>query len=470
MLEYLRNAADKPVAKFLIGILAFSFVGWGVAEWIFGGAMTDTTLVRVGDAEISVQQYNAEKSRELMQLSREDQRAVYTDPGRSAQFTQTVLTKLTTQQMAENRADDLGFVVTDARIAREIREYPEFQVNGQFSTMLFDSVLMNSGYSEAQFADVLRRQVQRGMVLGPMSAPMAVPEFVVRAVYNARNAARNIEYATVKFSEFDVAAPTDDQLQQYYAQNPHVIPESRAVSYVLISGDLSKPDEYDAAYDNARKVEDDIIAGETFAAAAQAHGAKYVSLNSVGADVNLDDAVMNDMMIARAFEMDEGLESEMIETKQGFVIMRVDKITPAHNAEFDVVKKDLVSDWRRAEQKKQAYVRANELLVDLNQNGKLAGKKSVTVSRTSGAPVNVLNDAFRMDAGANSIVESADAFYVMHVGDEIAPKIDTQKMADVRREMTMTVMRNITDDYNAFLLREYPVEIQEKVYERFIKN
>ena len=59
MLEYLRNAADKPLAKVLMFVLIFSFVGWGAAEWIFGGAVRDTTLVRVGNAEISVQQFNS---------------------------------------------------------------------------------------------------------------------------------------------------------------------------------------------------------------------------------------------------------------------------------------------------------------------------------------------------------------------------------------------------------------------------
>ena len=63
MLEYLRNASEKPIAKIMIGILAFSFVGWGVAEWIFGGAAGNNNLMSVGDAEISVQQFSNEKSR-----------------------------------------------------------------------------------------------------------------------------------------------------------------------------------------------------------------------------------------------------------------------------------------------------------------------------------------------------------------------------------------------------------------------
>src|SRR5699024_2915632 len=109
------------------------------------------------------------------------------------------------------------------------------------------------------------------------------------------------------------------------------------------------------------------------------------------------------------------------ETKKGFVIVRVDKVIPAHNAEFDDVREQLVTGWTRAEQRKQAYVRANELLVDLNDGGELAGKKTVTVTRASGAPLDVLSAAFNSEIGTNSIVTAPDAFYVLHIEREIMP-------------------------------------------------
>ena len=118
MLEYLRNAADKPVAKILIGILAFSFVGWGVAEWIFGGAASDTTLVRAGSSEVTIQQFSLEKSRELAAMTREQQRALYADPAQTDALNGRIMSNLTTQAMADSRAADLGFVVSDAQIAR----------------------------------------------------------------------------------------------------------------------------------------------------------------------------------------------------------------------------------------------------------------------------------------------------------------------------------------------------------------
>lgn len=470
MLEYLRNASEKPVAKILISILAFSFVGWGVAEWIFGNVANDNTLVHVGDTEISAQEFNLEKSRALAQLSRDEQRAIYTDTTTQNAFSKQILTKMTTKQMAENRADDLGFVVSDKRIAHEIRSFPEFQVNGEFSTLAFDTVLNNSGYSEAAFADVLRGNVLRSMVLGAVGVDVPVPEFAVRAAYDARYGEREIEYATIKYSDFDVAAPSDEQLAEYYKQNPQIVPETRNVSYVIIPAEMSQPDKYDAGYAIAVKFEDDIIAGEPMADAAKAHGAKYVDLGTFDRDNRPVDKVLTDTMMAKIFDMDAELESEMIETNDGFVFLRVNEITPSHTAEFESVKKSLMGDWKRAEQKKQAYVRANEVLTDFKSNGKLANGKSATVSRTSGAPTDVLVATFRGDAGEKSIVPSSDAFYVLNIKDSIAPKMDTKKMADLRNEMQTMSKSGIMDDYNSFLMRKYPIEINEKIFNRFFQN
>lgn len=466
MLEYLRNAAEKPVAKILIGILAFSFVGWGAAEWIFGNVTGDNTIMSVGDTDVSAQQFNAEKSRALAKMTREDQRVIYADENAQSQFAHDILSRLATQQMAENRANDLGLIVSDKRIAREIREFDEFKDDGVFSSQKFDQVLYNSGYSEAEFADVLRGQILRSQILGAMDVALHVPEFAVVANYNARHALRDIEYATVKYSDFKVANPSDEQLMLFYKQNPQIVPETRSVSYVLVPTDMSKPDKYDQGYALAVKVEDDIIAGETMADAAKKHGAKYVTVSAFVRGAKLKDSVMNDKIVAKIFDMEPNMESEMIETKDGFLFVRVDAVNPEHTAEFESVKQSLVADWKKAEQKKQAYVRANELLVDMNETGKLAGKKTTTVSRTNGAPNDVLVAAFKNQVGQNAIVPGTDAFYVVGVKKATAPQVDKKKMDALRQEMKNMSQDMIQSDYNNFLHREYPVQINDKVYNR----
>ncbi len=470
MLEYLRNASEKLVAKILIAVLAFSFVGWGVAEWIFGASVNDNVVMTVGNADISAQMFNAQRSRALAQLGRDEQRKVYADNESQNAFSKQVMSEIVTQQMTENRARDLGFVVTDKRIANQIRELPDFQNNGAFSAQKFDAVLANSGYSEADFADVLRADTLRSMVLGAMGTPVAVPEFAVQAGFNARYAKRNLEYATVKFNDFKVDNPTDDQLKQFYVQNPTVVPETRSVSYVLVPTEMNQPDKYDAGYATAIKVEDDIIAGETMKDTAKKHGVKFVELKAFARDNRPVDKILTDSMVDKIFDMDAGLESEMIETKDGFLFVRVDKINPEHNANFDDVKKSLVANWKHAEQEKQAYVRANELLVDLKENGALAGKKSAVVSRTSGAPDDVVVAAFANDVGQKVIVPSTDAFYVVNITKNVVPDADAKKSANLRKESENMMQTFIMDDYNSFLMREYPTKVNEKVYNRLFSR
>lgn len=466
MLEYLRNAADKPVAKILIGILAFSFVGWGVAEWVFGSVAGDNALVRVGSEKITISQYNQEKAQEMAKLSKEQQRAVYTDAVAGAAFSNKLMARLTTETMAQNRANDLGFVVTNARVAREIREFPEFQINGQFSSFMFDNLLANSGYTEADFANVLRGQVLRSMVLGGLNVAVPVPNFAVDAAYNARYGLREIEYAVVPYSSFKAGKPTDEQLREFYAQNPHMVEEFRKVSYVLVPAEMSKPDSYDAALGRAQQVEDEIIGGESLAAAAAKHGAKYVALGEFERASRPVDTLLTDKMVDKIFEMEEGIESELIETPKGFVIIRVDKVLPRHNAEYNTVKGRLAGEWANAQQRKQAYVRANEILTAAKAGEKLSGGKVVTVSRTSGAPLKVLMAAFGTNVGDNGIIEDDNAFYVMRVSRAIAPQADKAKKAALRKELENISTRTVADDYNSFLMREYPIKVNQKIYDK----
>ena len=468
MLEYLRNAAEKTWAKILMFVLIFSFVGWGAAEWIFGGATRDMTLLHVGNADISVQQFTDARSRQLSNMSKEEQRAAYTDPAKSAALTQSVMSSLTMNQLALNRAKDLGYAVSDKRIAEEIRSYPQFQANGTFSPWLFDMVLQRSGMTEQDFAMSLRRDILRQLAVGVMTVPVAVPQFAVDAFYNGRYAKREIEYVPVKFADFKVTEPTVEQLKAYYAQNPKIVPEKRSVSYVFVAADMNKPDEYDAGYKKAQQVEDMIISGSSMKEAADKYKIKFVQVPAFARNEKISDKLLSDGLVDKVFAMNAGMESELLELKEGFAILRIDDVQAQHNADFETVQKDLVSGWKKAEQRKNAYVSANEKLVDLNANKALKNSKTATVSRTEGAPLVVLNAAFANRSGTNVIVEDTDAFYVLHVDKNVAPKSDDKKKEEIRKELQNMSGRYVSDDYGQFLKRKYPVKVNQKNFDRFI--
>lgn len=468
MLEYLRNAADKPLAKVLMFVLIFSFVGWGAAEWIFGSSSRDTTLVSVGDADISVQHFNNERSRQLSTMTKDEQRATYTDPAKASALTNTVMSKITIDQLALNRAKDLGFVVSDKRIAEEIKSYSQFQVNGEFSPWMFDMVMQSSGMNEQDIANSLRSDILRNMALGAINVPLNIPQFAVDAAYNARYAKRDVNYFVVKFVDYKVGEPTEEQLKTYYAQNPKIVPETRTVSYVFVAADMAKPDIYDEKFKVAQKIEDMIISGDSMKAAADKHKAKYVKIAKVERGKKLDDKVLTNDLVAKLFSMESGSESELLELKNGFVILRVDDVHAEHNAEFNDVKKSLVGAWKKSEQRKKAYGSANEKLIAVNKGEEIKGAKKVSVTRTEGAPLVILNAAFAGHQGDNVMVEDGDAFYIVSIGKTTMPKSDKTKKASLRKELEKMSVRFVTDDYTQFLKQEYPVKVHEKTFNRFI--
>lgn len=466
MLEYLRNAADKPFAKFLMFILIFSFVGWGAADWILGGGRRETTLVSVGNADVSMQQFNNERSRQLSMMSREEQRATYTDPKKSAMLNNAVMSKLTMDQLALNRAKDLGFFVSDKRIADEIKSYPQFQSNGQYVPWMFEAFLRNTGMSEQDVANSLRSDILRNMTLGATNVPVAVPQFAVDAVFNARYAKRGIHYTVLKFADYKVANPDEEQLRNFYASHPINVPETRSVSYVFVPADTSKPDAYDAGHALGEKIEDMIFAGDSMKDAANKYGAKYAVVKNVVRGAKSSDKILNEDLVEKIFSMDSGKESEMLDLKDGFIILRVDEVVAEHDAKFDDVKKSIVNDWKKSEQRKNAYIAANEKLSALKNGETIKHTKNTNVTRTEGAPLAVLNAAFAGKIGDSVIAEDGDAFYVVRINENILPKSDATKKEALRKELEKMYVRFVQDDYTRFLKQTYPVKINEEAFDK----
>jgi len=81
-----------------------------------------------------------------------------------------------------------------------------------------------------------------------------------------------------------------------------------------------------------------------------------------------------------------------------------------------------------------------------------------------------LVSAFSSPVGTNAIIPDVDAFYVISVKSEKAPKIDTKNMANIKNELQNMSIRMLMDDYNSFLMRTYPIKINSKVYKRFFNQ
>jgi hypothetical protein len=471
-MQGLRNASERPWAKLLMGVLIFSFVGWGAANWILGESSVGGSLVTIGSESVSIRDFEQERNRQIAQMSKEMQKQIYSDRRSQTYFNQQIISNMATRILLEQHAANLGLVVSPAAVANIIKSSPEFWENGSFSTDKFDAVLDMNGISEKDFTNTLMRQELRETMLEVLNTNPGAPDFVINAIYNARNASRKIEYSAVKFDAFTVnGTPTDDNLREVYAKNPKMLPEYRTVSYVISPAKMSDNNSYERGYESARSMEDMLVAGDSMKDAAKKMRGGFrtfapmtIQRQTANGDY-IKDSVFTDEMMKNLFAMDQGLESEIIETKNGFVIFRIEKIDQARAVPLEERKSALVSLWRKSEQEKQAYLRANEILS--------SGKKlavSTTVTRTDGAPLEVLNAAFALDFGTSRIVQADDGFYVVKPISGNVPAKDMQKMKSISKEVKSTMTRQILDDYTNFLGRKYSIRPNERLMRKMFNE
>ncbi|MDR3208857.1 MAG: SurA N-terminal domain-containing protein [Rickettsiales bacterium] len=467
-LQGLRNTSEQLWAKLLMGILIFSFVGWGAANWILGETTMNSSMVKIGSETVSLSDFEAERNRQIAQMGKEMQKQIYSDRQTRTYFNQQVLTNMATRILLEQHAANIGLVVSPTAVANIIKNSPEFWEDGAFSTDKFGAVLDINGISEKQFTETLRRQGLRETLLGSLANKIEPADFMVRALYSARYAKRKIEYSTIRFDAFSASgSPTEDNLREVYAKNPKMVPEHRTISYIIVGAKMNQPDSYDRGYEAARSIEDMLVAGDTMKDAAKKMRAthrtfepmtiqKRTSRGAVG------DPVLTDEIMKNLFAMEQGLESEIIEAKNGFVIFRIEKIDPAHAIPFGERRGELAALWRKSEQEKQAYLRANEIL----STGK---KLAVTtmVGRTDGAPLEVLSAAFSAELDKPQIVPGTNAFHIVKAVEDIpAAKMGAAKRKEIAAEIKNMLSRQILDDYTNFLARKYSITQNEKMMRR----
>ena len=466
-LQGLRNASEKLWAKVLMGLLIFSFVGWGAASWLLGESNPTNSLVKIGSESVSLQEFEIERNRQIAQMGKEMQKQIYTDRRTQVYFNHQIMSNLATRILLEQHADNIGLAVSPTAVANIIKNSPEFWENGAFSTDKFDAVLDINGITEKYFADILRRQGLREMLLGSVANDLPPAEFMIKAVFNARHALRKIEYSTIRYDAFTVSgSPTEDNLRDVYAKNPKMIAEHRTISYIIVGAKMNVPDSYDRGFEAARSIEDMLIAGDTMKDAAKKMRGNVRSFEPMTIQKRtrgglVSDPVLTDEIMQKLFAMEQGLESEIIETKNGFVIFRVEKIDPAQAVPFGERRTELSGLWRVAEQEKRAYLRANEIL---SEGKKLA--VTTTVGRADGAPLEVLNAAFSMEMNRPLIIAGTGAFHIVRVVEETVPKMTNARKKEIAAEIQATLTRQIMDDYTNFLVRKYPIRYNDKMMKR----
>lgn len=371
-----RNLLIKIVTVILFSLLILSFAVWGIGD-IFRGGGQAQVVAEVGETVIDQRDFANELSREVANLNRRLGTQLSGQQVRAFGIPQQVLSQMVSRAVLDEKARRMGLLVTEQQMRAQVIENPAFQDGaGNFDRNRFATFLRQIGMTEqgymAQVSDDTKRQQLVGAVVDGAAAPTSLAE----RVFTYREERRVADYVEIPQSSFeDLGVPEEDALQTVYdeASGRFMKPSYKSVSLVFLNlaeaaskiavADDRLAEAFEARKDEfyqpeRRSVSQAVLPDE---AAAQALADKLAEGGDFAAvveeatgrsPVDLGEVTQEDLpeaLSAAVFALDEGQASAPVQSVLGWHVLKVSKIEPAKEADFEEHRDELRKDIATAE-------------------------------------------------------------------------------------------------------------------------
>lgn len=415
MMDSLRTAANSLVLKIIFGIIIVSFILTGVSGYLIGGSAN--YAAKVNDQEISRGQFEnafaGERNRMQQQLG-DRFSELAANEGYMKNLRQQTLNRLIDEALLDQYARELGLSISDDQVKNAIFATPAFQNNGKFDNTRYTAIVNQMGMTPDQYAQALRNQLTTQQLINAVIGT----DFMLKGEADEL-ATLVAQQRVVREATFDVNAlaakqqASDEEVKSYYEQNKNnfTAPEQFRVSYIKLDAAAMQENATDAEiqsyYDqhqdqftqpqrnrysviqtkteaDAKAALDELNKGTDFATVAKEKSTDIISAKNGGDMGWLEEATTPDEL-KNAGLKEKGQLSGVIKSSVGFLVARLDDITPAttkpladvHDEIAAKVKQEKALDGFYALQQKvsDAASNDNESLAGAEQ---AAGAKAVT--------------------------------------------------------------------------------------------
>ena len=242
MLSELHRGATGWIAKIFLGILVLSFAVWGVAD-VFTG-VTQTNVARVGDREITPDEFQRALQLELDFIGRQIGRRPTLDQARAWGLDSRVLARLMGASAVEQHAKQLHLGLSDEAVAEVIRRDPAYRgADGKFSRQALEYMARELGLSERGLLDLRRREEVRGQITDALASSVVVPTTLLNALHAYRDETRTAEHFTIDPAvAIKLPEPDAAKLKETYEANKQrfMTQEFRHLSAIQLTAEAVK--------------------------------------------------------------------------------------------------------------------------------------------------------------------------------------------------------------------------------------
>ena len=261
MLQSIRDRSSGLIAKFIVGLIAITFVITGVNFFVTDDG--ETVIDTVGTVEITERQFV-----EALDRERREALQIVGDPAAIDEnlLRNSVMRALIDDAALVSYANDLGYSVSDAQLDAVIVQIPQFQIDGRFDAGAYDRALGQLGLSRLGFRDELRRNLLRYQVQGAVEVSSFVLPSEVMRLSELQNQTRSGLFVEIPVEPLVADSQVNEsEIQAYYAreQSRYQAPARIDVDYVTLDAGHFLADVMvtDADIESAYGVEVDALRG-----------------------------------------------------------------------------------------------------------------------------------------------------------------------------------------------------------------
>ena len=163
MLNLMRRFASTWFGKILGGLLLIGLAGFGISNVLLD--LGSTTLAKVGNEDITTTQFQRAYQQQLNQFAQQTGQMPTSQQALQLGIPTAVIGRLASDAAVNQLATSYGLGVSDAQLAKMVREDPSFANNlGNFDRAQFQQAIQQGGYTEAEYFDLQTRAARRQQI------------------------------------------------------------------------------------------------------------------------------------------------------------------------------------------------------------------------------------------------------------------------------------------------------------------
>jgi peptidyl-prolyl cis-trans isomerase D len=399
MLVLIRDKATGWVAGVIVGLLVISFAFWGVS--FYSGQAGKLNVAKVNDVDISFQSFQ----RSFVQLRKKMQSVL----GDSLSLEEDTLIKnqtiekLIESELINQLVIDSGLNITNERLVESIKNIEFFRNEEGFDRIKYERSINSIGMAPSIFEAQLRMDLLSNQLQAGFFETTFILESELENILRLESQSRDVTYTILSLPSFiEDGEISDSDVDVFYQANPNLFTQSEQVKVAYLelnikelAKDIETNEEVLRNFYNDNKGDYDVVGQRSIRKLFVKTGEKATNENKNKAEAVITSAlelanegkdfveiveqstgetlefsehtfmskgIMGKEIDEFLFNSEEGMVSKVIETKEGFNIVKVVEIRGGSENKYENSTQKVKEDYKNKQAELQFFELSDQLI------------------------------------------------------------------------------------------------------------